>query len=165
MTKLPSPFAADTEVPIDRSQAQIKSLLIAYGAVETDGSDWSLAHWANAVTGELGEAANLIKKIERRDFTLDEARIELGKELADVQTYLDILAFRCGVDLGAATIEKFNEVSERIGCDVRLGRRLVERGGRDSHNDAIYTTLVTPSVLDAVHKALAALDKVREAGG
>lgn len=35
MTKLPSPFAADTEVPIDRSQAQIKSLLIAYGAVET----------------------------------------------------------------------------------------------------------------------------------
>ena len=28
-----------------------------------DGSDWCLAQWCNAVTGELGEAANLIKKI------------------------------------------------------------------------------------------------------
>jgi hypothetical protein len=39
-------------------------------------------------------------------------------ELADVVTYLDILAFRCGVDLGAATMSKFNRVSERVGSDV-----------------------------------------------
>lgn len=87
---------------------------------EPDGSDWCLAQWCNAVCGELGEAANLIKKIERGDMTLDAAREELGKELADVLTYLDILAFRAGVNLGAATIAKFNEVSERVGCDVRL---------------------------------------------
>lgn len=85
-----------------------------------DGSDWCLAQWCNAVTGELGEAANLIKKIERGDMTLDEGRSDLAKELADVQTYLDILAFRAGVDLGQATISKFNEVSVRVGCDVRL---------------------------------------------
>ena len=85
-----------------------------------DGSDWCLAQWCNAVTGELGEAANLIKKIERGDFSLDEARPALAKELADVVTYLDILAFRAGVDLGAATIEKFNEVSLRVGSRVRL---------------------------------------------
>jgi NTP pyrophosphatase (non-canonical NTP hydrolase) len=87
---------------------------------EPDGSDWKLSAWCNAVTGELGEAANLIKKIERGDMTLDEARADLAKELADVVTYLDILAFRAGVDLGAATMDKFNEVSERVGSTVRL---------------------------------------------
>jgi hypothetical protein len=40
---------------------------------EPDGSDWKLSAWCNAVTGELGELANLIKKIERGDMTLDEA--------------------------------------------------------------------------------------------
>ncbi len=79
-----------------------------------DGSDWSLNDWATAVLGEIGEAANLLKKVRRGDFTLDEVRPELAKELADVQTYLDILAFRCGVDLGRATIAKFNEVSCRL---------------------------------------------------
>ena len=87
---------------------------------EADGSDWCLAQWCNAVLGELGEAANLIKKIERGDFTLDEARIELGKEFADVVCYLDILAKRAGVNLGKATLDKFNEVSVRVGSRVRL---------------------------------------------
>lgn len=85
---------------------------------ETDGSDWCLAQWCNAVCGELGEAANLIKKIERGDFTLEEKRSELGKELADVITYLDLLAFRAGINLGQATISKFNEVSDRVGSRV-----------------------------------------------
>lgn len=82
--------------------------------------DWALSEWANAVTGELGEAANIIKKITRGDLTLDEARTDLAKELADVQTYLDLLALRAGIDLGKATIDKFNEVSERVSSSVRL---------------------------------------------
>lgn len=85
-----------------------------------DGSDWALSAWCNAVTGELGEAANIIKKIERGDLTLDDARPALAKEFADVLTYLDILAFRAGVDLGAATVAKFNEVSVRVDSPVRL---------------------------------------------
>ena len=85
---------------------------------EADGSDWKLSAWCNAVTGELGELANLIKKIERGDMTLDEARPDVADELADVVTYLDILAFRCGVDLGSATMDKFNRVSDRVGSDV-----------------------------------------------
>lgn len=85
-----------------------------------DGSDWCLAQWSNAVLGELGEAANIIKKIERGDMTLEEGRPALASELADVQTYLDILAFRAGIDLGTSTTIKFNEVSIRVGCDVRL---------------------------------------------
>lgn len=74
----------------------------------------------NAVAGEVGEAANEIKKIERGDFTLDERREFLGKEFADVAIYLSIVAWRAGIDLGEAIIEKFNEVSERVDSDVRL---------------------------------------------
>jgi len=85
-----------------------------------DGSDWSLSQWSNAVLGELGELANVIKKIEREDFTLEEARVDCAKECADVMTYLDILAFRLGVDLGQATVDKFNEVSDRVNVDVHI---------------------------------------------
>lgn len=88
---------------------------------EPDGSDWNLAQWCNAVTGELGEAANLIKKIDRGDFTLEEIRDLLAKELADVATYLDILALRAGINLGKATMDKFNEVSIRVKSNIRLG--------------------------------------------
>lgn len=88
---------------------------------EADGSDWTPLEWAGAVSGEVGEAANLVKKVRRGDMTMEEARPLIAKELADVQTYLDIFALQCGVDLGQATIEKFNEVSDRVGCDVKLG--------------------------------------------
>lgn len=69
---------------------------------QPDGSDWALSTWCNAVLGELGELANLIKKVERGDLTLEAARNDLRFECADVLTYLDILAFRLGVDLGFA---------------------------------------------------------------
>jgi NTP pyrophosphatase (non-canonical NTP hydrolase) len=85
-----------------------------------DGSDWSLGEWSNAVLGELGEAANLIKKIKRGDYSLEEKCEDLGKELADVQIYLDILALQAGIDLGQATIDKWNEVSKRVECDLRI---------------------------------------------
>jgi len=83
-----------------------------------DGSDWSLNDWLTAVTGELGEAANLLKKVRRGDFTIDQARPELADELADVATYLDILANQCGINLGQSTIEKFNRVSDRVGSNI-----------------------------------------------
>lgn len=85
-----------------------------------DGSDWSHAQWMQAVVGELGELANLLKKVDRGDFTQESMQSEIADELADVQCYLDILAMRLGVDLGAATVSKFNRVSARVGCAVKL---------------------------------------------
>lgn len=85
-----------------------------------DGSDWTLGEWANAVTGELGEASNIIKKVRRGDLSLEEAKQDLADELADVATHLDILAFRAGINLGAAIIDKFNRVSERVGSSIRI---------------------------------------------
>lgn len=83
-----------------------------------DGSDWSPAQWLQAVVGELGEYANVRKKFERGDLTQEEFYAMASDELADVQTYLDILAFQLGIDLGAATADKFNRVSKRVGSDV-----------------------------------------------
>lgn len=96
-----------------------------------DGSDWSPAQWLQATIGELGEFANVRKKFERGDLTHAEYVILARKELADVQTYLDILAARAldipgvphpfGVNLGEATVAKWDEVSERVGCNLRIG--------------------------------------------
>lgn len=81
---------------------------------------WTPAHWMQATVGELGELANILKKVDRGDFPFSEVKADVGRELADVQTYLDILALKLGIDLGRATIDKFNEVSERIGSHVTL---------------------------------------------
>lgn len=102
---------------------------------KSNGSDWNPGQWLGAVIGELGEYANFRKKFERGDITFEEFKVHAAKELADVQTYLDILARRCldqvvdgkvviadqdGVDLGQATMDKFNEVSERVGSNVYI---------------------------------------------
>jgi NTP pyrophosphatase (non-canonical NTP hydrolase) len=103
---------------------------------EPDGSDWSLAEWSNAMAGEAGELAeaylllaihgqigalaNDTKKIIRGDHTALELRKKLAGELADVAIYLDLLASRCGIDLGSAIFDKFNEVSSRVRSPVFL---------------------------------------------
>jgi NTP pyrophosphatase (non-canonical NTP hydrolase) len=111
-----------------------------------DGSDWSPSQWLQALVGELGEFANVRKKFERGDLTFEQYRTLAEKELADVQTYLDLLARRAldigpnahatGVDLGEATRQKFNEVSHRVGADVFIddagkvyGAQIAHEGG------------------------------------
>lgn len=88
---------------------------------ELDGSDWSAADWLTATMGELGEAANNIKKVRRGDFTLEESREKISHELADTIIYLDLLANRLGIDLEQAVTKKWNLVSERIGSSLRIG--------------------------------------------
>lgn len=80
-------------------------------------SEWSETDWMCAVAGEVGEAANLIKKRKRGEPVLAG---EVADELADAVIYLDLLATRMGIDLGDAVRSKFNRVSERIKSEVRL---------------------------------------------
>lgn len=87
----------------------------------TDGSDWKLSQWSNAVGGEFGEMANLIKKLERGDFTIEEIGEKILSEIADQVIYLDILAAQVQRMLNKPneTLEepitsKFNTVSIRI---------------------------------------------------
>ena len=79
--------------------------------------DWTLADWSNAIAGETGEMCNLIKKIRRGD-EIDPK--EVGKELADIIIYADILASLLGLDLSDCVIQKFNEVSDRVGSEVKI---------------------------------------------
>lgn len=89
---------------------------------------WSLADWSNAMCGEAGEAANVVKKIRRIQTGLsgrvdppsEELKVMLGEELADVICYLDLLATKAGIDLPAAIVAKFNAISIREGFSDRL---------------------------------------------
>lgn len=75
--------------------------------------------WGNAMAGECGEACNFVKKIDR-DGSTPELVQALAHELADLVTYADLLAAYYGIDLGLAVVEKFNQVSERRDCDIKL---------------------------------------------
>lgn len=75
---------------------------------------WSPTDWMCAV---VGEAANLIKKGRRGEPV---AVAAIATEIADAVIYLDLLAARLGIDLGAAVTSKFNVVSLRRGSPVRL---------------------------------------------
>lgn len=86
---------------------------------------WSPSDWMTAVTGELGELASLLKMRNRERDGLPGNKFsptnkQVADELADVLTYLDLLAAALGVNLGAAAVEKFNEVSARVGFPDRL---------------------------------------------
>jgi len=84
-------------------------------------SEWNLAQWMNAAFGELGEAANILKKIDRGDFSLEEGRARLAEELADATIYLDLLAQKAGIDLGPAVMDKWNRDSRKHGIKLRIG--------------------------------------------
>ena len=78
---------------------------------------FTTSYWLIAITGELGELCNFIKKQDRdgKDYS-----IEIAKEIADIQIYLDLLANHIGLDMEQAIKQKFNEVSDRIGSKVKL---------------------------------------------
>ena len=95
-------------------------------------SDWSLSDWMTAVVGELGEAANVAKKLNRvRDGingnveTEDQLRAMLADEVADTFIYLDLLAQSQGFSLQDAVISKFNRTSEKIGYANTLFNRSI----------------------------------------
>lgn len=89
---------------------------------------WSLSDWGLALAGEVGEACNVIKKIRRLDTgikhgttrTREELLAHLAEELADVQIYLDLVAYQVGIDLAQATVEKFNKDSDKRGFPQKL---------------------------------------------
>ena len=102
------------------SEARNPTFKNAKGETVHSGADWTMNDWFTAMTGEVGEAGNILKKIRRRDFTLDEARDQLASELADVVIYLDLLANKAGIDLGKAVIDTFNRKSDKLQLDLFL---------------------------------------------
>ena len=83
---------------------------------------WSGSDWMVAVLGELGEAANVLKKLNRvRDDvpgnkeTPEQLCEKFENELADAYIYLDLLCQAHGIDLEAAVNRVFDAKSKQIG--------------------------------------------------
>lgn len=89
---------------------------------------WEGTDWATALAGEMGEACNVVKKLRRAetgainagDPPVEELVEMLALECADVLIYLEILASHYGIDLGEATVTKFNQTSEKYDFPERL---------------------------------------------
>ena len=78
---------------------------------------WNPLEWAGALAGEVGELANLLKKM-RRGETVNMA--DVADEIGDVLPYLAHVATACGLDLEQCVTRKWNRVSVRVGSDRRL---------------------------------------------
>ena len=85
-------------------------------------SSWSLSDWMTATAGEIGEAANIIKKLNRyRDGipgnseSKEQLQANLADEIADAAIYLDLLAQAAGFDLETIREAKFAKSSVKIG--------------------------------------------------
>lgn len=84
----------------------------------------SLSYLGNAIAGEVGEACNIIKKLEREALGLRGSRAtsqDLADELADVIIYIDLLAARFDIDLEEAIRSKFNKTSIKYNLDTIIG--------------------------------------------
>jgi len=91
---------------------------------EWDPSDQiTLSFRGNELAGEVGEACNIIKKLERERMGLRGSRAtiqDLKSELADVVICVDLIAMHLGIDLEAAIADKFNDTSVQRGLQTRL---------------------------------------------
>ncbi|QWY83229.1 putative NTP pyrophosphohydrolase MazG-like protein [Rhizobium phage RHph_X2_25] len=78
---------------------------------------------ANELSGECGEASNVVKKLVREELGIRGSRAtveQLSEELADIVICADLLAQEYGIDLNEATRAKFNATSEKVGLLTRL---------------------------------------------
>ncbi len=66
----------------------------------------ALEHLIVCLVGEVGEFANITKKIRRGDHALEEKREELGEELIDSFIYLIKIANQLGIDLESGFLRK-----------------------------------------------------------
>lgn len=78
---------------------------------------------SNELGGEVGEALNVVKKLERARIGISGSTAtvqDLADELADVVICVDLLAAEYGIDLDVAIREKFNKTSKKMGFDIFL---------------------------------------------
>lgn len=107
-----------------------------------------ILYQSNALVGEAGEAANIVKKMVRDSMlTFDEKRqndldarekgyesmdhkrkSDLGKELGDIVMYCGLLAQAAGIQLDQAVVAKFNEVSEKMKLNIFINEEGTAQG-------------------------------------
>lgn len=83
----------------------------------------TLSYRGNEMAGEVGEACNVIKKLERERMGINGSRstyAALAEELADVIICADLIAASLGINLEEAVKAKFNKTSIERGLKTRL---------------------------------------------
>jgi len=83
----------------------------------------TLSYRAMELAGEVGEACNIAKKIERERLGIQGSWAtvqDLADELADIVICADLVALGEGIDLDSAVERKFNATSEKVGLETRL---------------------------------------------
>lgn len=123
----------DTEVP-DPTPLTFEAFRIANETrkiewQQRDGaSPWTGADWSNEMCGEVGEAANIVKKLRRietnvksvTDGSKEELLAQLADELADVFITADLVGQFYNIDLNEAVTRKFNATSKKQGLKTVL---------------------------------------------
>lgn len=96
---------------------------------------WSTSDWFTALIGEIGEAANYAKKLNRvRDGirgnkeSIEMLQRNLRNELGDAFIYLDLLCQSLGFNIDDAARQSFNAKSFEIGCSIEMPAPKVKRG-------------------------------------
>lgn len=82
-----------------------------------------LSFRGNEMAGEVGEACNVIKKLERERQGWRGSRAtkeQLAEELADVVHTAILCAITAEIDLDPAVADKFNATSEKVGLRTRV---------------------------------------------
>lgn len=76
----------------------------------------SIPHHTLAMAGEVGEFANIVKKIERGSLSMQDpaVRVRLAMELTDIFTYLLNLAGLIGIDLEKSYVHVRTENQRRF---------------------------------------------------
>ena len=83
----------------------------------------TLSYRGTELGGEVGEALNIIKKLERERLGIRGSRAtveDLAEELADVIICCDLIAMATGIDLKDAVERKFNKTSGSVGLETRV---------------------------------------------
>jgi len=87
------------------------------------GGNIDLSYRGNELAGEVGEACNIIKKLERERLGIKGSRAtvaQLAEELADVIICTDLIAAKLGINLATATKNKFNATSAKVGLNTLI---------------------------------------------
>lgn len=74
----------------------------------------SLEHLLVCALGELGETANIVKKISRGDYSLNEQRDNLEFEITDLFIYVLKLIYQLDIDIEKKYLEKMKINTERF---------------------------------------------------
>ena len=99
-----------------------------------------LSFRGNEMAGEVGEACNVIKKLERERHGWRGSRAtkeQLAEELADVIHTAVLCSITAGIDIETATIAKFDATSEKNDLSSRIRSALVATPPAEQHPDDI----------------------------